>query len=459
MRSFFILSVITLIISGCASNQMREKEITCQPNILLLFSDDHQSTAINALGNPYIQTPNLDKLVAEGTTFLETFTNTPTCAPSRTALLTGCGSLTHGTFYPKYSQGVNKKLKRWPQTMKDAGYETFWTGKFNTHGKPHEWGVDKTALIFPRGMGDHHMTFEENGKTIEGFSSEIFADAMIDFLKADHKKPFFATIAFTAPHDPRTPPGKYATMYKPNEVPLPANILSHYNYTDGYEKIRDEVLLPYPRTIDDVRKEIADYYGMISHMDEQIGRILDALKENALDENTIVIYASDNGLAIGHHGLMGKFSFYDHSLKVPLIMKGPAIKKNYKSNVRVYLHDLFPTICEMADITIPETVESKSFVSAINGENTVIHEYMFGALSNLKRSVSTKEYKLIRHYRSDWHGTVVGTNEYLFFDLKNDPLELINQINNPEFEGEISRLKEILKQQQIEKNDFLSAEY
>jgi arylsulfatase A-like enzyme len=438
------------ILSGCTTQQKKEVK---QPNILLLFSDDHQASAIHSLGNPYIQTPNIDKLVNSGTTFTETFTQTPTCSPSRTALLTGCGSLTHKTFYPKYAGTVNKALKRWPQTMKDAGYETFWTGKFNTHGKPAAWGVEEASRIFPHGMGDHHMTFKEDGKEVKGFSSKLFADAMIRFLNKKHDKPFFATVAFTAPHDPRTPPGKYANMYHPNEIPLPANLLSHYNYNDGYEKFRDEVLIDYPRNIDTVRSEIANYYGMISHMDEQIGRIMDALKQNGLKENTIVIYASDNGLAIGHHGLMGKFSFYDHSLKVPLIMSGPSIPKNKLTNTRVYLHDVFPTICELTGIAIPETVESKSFKTVLEGSNQEVHKYLFSALSDLKRGVSTKEYKLIRHYQSPNSNT--GTNEYLFFDLKNDPLEIKNQINNPQFANQIKSLKEVLKKWQTKQNDFL----
>lgn len=457
MKNILLLFILALAFSRCNQSAVTVEQESTQPNILLLFSDDHQASAINALGNPYIKTPNIDKLVAEGTAFTQTFTETPTCSPSRTALLTGCGSLTHGTFYPKYAGSVNENLKRWPQTMKDAGYKTFWTGKFNTHGKPHEWGVEETSRIYPRGMGDHNMTFKEDGKVVEGFSSELFADAMISFLDKKHDNPFFATIAFTAPHDPRTPPGKYKTMYNPNEVPLPANLLSHYNYDDGYENFRDEVLIDYPRTIDNVRQEIADYYGMISHMDEQIGRILDALKSNGLDENTIVIYCSDNGLAIGHHGLLGKFSFYQHSLNVPLIMRGPSIPKNTKTDIHVYLHDLFPTICEMTGVEIPETVESKSFSSVLKGDNNPVHEYMFGSLSDLKRSVTTRDSKLIRHYHSENSNT--GTDEYLFFDMNNDPLEIINQIENPEFSDEIALLKEVLKNRQIEKKDFLPVEY
>jgi arylsulfatase A-like enzyme len=447
----FLVSAFTLY--SCNNSHETKVSSLTKPNILLIFSDDHQSTAINALGNPYIKTPNIDQLVKNGTSFVNTYTETPTSVPSRAALLTGCGTLTHQSCYPSYSQKSNKALKRWPQVMKNAGYETFWTGKFNSNGKPSDWGIEHTERIFQRGMGSHTMSFKENGEEVTGFSSELFADATINFLKKKHTKPFFATIAFTAPHDPRTAPGQFKNMYKPNQVPIPQNFLSRYNYNDGYAKIRDEKLLPYPRNIDSVRQEIADYYGLISHMDAQIGRILKVLEEQNLDENTIVIYASDNGLALGHHGLLGKFSFYKHSLKVPLIIKGPKIPKNVKTNINVYLHDLFPTICDYTKVQIPNTVEAKSFLPILMGQNKQIHKYMFGSLSNLKRSVSTEEYRLIRHYRDKKANN--GTDEFLFFDLNNDPLELINEIENPKFEKIIEQLKKQLRNWQIEKNDFL----
>lgn len=455
----YALSVALLLpLLSCSSSESTEsKPMPKQPNILLIFSDDHQAAAINSWGNPYIQTPNLDKLVAEGTSFTETFAQTPTCVPSRAALLTGCGSLTHGSFYPKYTGSANTDLERWPQVMKDAGYDTFWTGKFNHLGSPAEWGVEHTKRVYQRGMGPHEMTFQEEGEAVSGFSSELFADALIDFISQEHDKPFFASVAFTAPHDPRTPPEEYATMYDPNEVPLPANFMSHYNYEDGYETIRDEKLLPYPRNVDAVRSELAAYYGLITHMDVQIGRIMESLKSKGLEENTVVIYASDNGLSIGHHGLLGKFSFYKHSLNVPMIIKGPSIPKNRKTDAYVYLHDLFPTFCEMTGITIPETVESKSFLPVLMGGEKSAHDYMFGALSNRKRSVTTENFRLVRHYHDEKKAW--GTDEYLFFDLRKDPLEIVNQIDNPEYASEIARMKEVLKKHQEQHNDFLPAAY
>lgn len=450
---------ISFVVSG-KSSQRTERIVkpTEKPNIVLLFSDDHQSDLINSLGNPYIKTPNLDKLVREGTTFTNAFAETPTCVPSRASLLTGCSSLTHNSFHPGYSGTGNENLKKWPQTMKDAGYETFWTGKWNAYGKPEKWGIESQSRVFSGGMGSHTMSFKENDSIVAGFSSALFADAAIRFLDEDHSKPFFLTVAFTAPHDPRTPPLEYEKMYSPYEIPLPANFYAEYPYEDGFKKrIRDEKLLPYPRDVDAVRREIALYYGMITHMDSQIGRIFEALKKNNLDENTIIIYASDNGLALGHHGLLGKQSFYRHSLNVPLVIKGEGIPKNLKTEAYVYLFDLFPTICDMVGIEIPKTVEAKSFLPVLNKKSEAVHEYMFGALSYLKRSVTTKEFKLVRHYRHEQKPE--GTNEYLFYDLKNDPLEIVNQIDNRMYSDEILKLKRVLKNWQEEKKDFLPSEF
>jgi arylsulfatase A-like enzyme len=451
-----IPALFFLLMAGCDLKEINADKTAKknQPNILLLFSDDHQQDLIHGLGNSYIHTPHLDQLIAEGMTFTNAYAQTPTCVPSRASLLTGTSPLTHKSFYPKYSGTFNEALETWPETMKKAGYHTFWTGKWNAHGSPAKWGIEQTDALKVGGMGPHLMTVNRQGNPATGFSSELFADAAIDFLNSEHSKPFFMTVAFTAPHDPRTPPMEFRDMYVPNEMPIPANFYSKYPYEDGYAAIRDEVLLPYPRNVDKLRKEIALYYGLISHMDKQIGRILATLEKRNLKDNTIIIYASDNGLALGHHGLLGKFSFYRHSFNVPLIMSGPRIPKNTKSNIPIYLHDLFPTICEMTGSAIPETVESKSFFPIIAGKTAPIHPYIFGALSNLKRSVTTERFKLVRHYH-DKNTKAPSKDEYLFFDLKNDSLEMINQINNPKFSTEIERLKLVLRDWQREKGDFL----
>ena len=186
-------------------------------------------------------------------------------------------------------------------------------------------------------------------RTGEKFSSELFADSAIEFLQNhDGKKPFFAYVAFTAPHDPRQPPLGYREPYYRKLPPLPANFLPQLPFDNGMmQGGRDENLAAWPRTEAMIRDQLAEYYGLITHLDEQIGRILAALEKSGQAENTIIIFAADNGLALGSHGLLGKQSVYEHSMRTPLIIAGPGIPRGKATRAFTYLLDLFPTLCDV----------------------------------------------------------------------------------------------------------------
>src|SRR3954467_7503043 len=158
-------------------------------------------------------------------------------------------------------------------------------------------------------------------------------------------------------------------------MPLPANFRPEHPFDHGNLPGRDEALLPFPRTADDIRQELACYYAVISHMDEQIGRILQALDDSGRRENTIVIFTSDHGLAIGSHGLVGKQNMYEHTINVPLVITGPGIRAGQRVDTQCYLRDLFPTMCELAGIAAPET-DGRSLVPAIHGEKTESHPFI-----------------------------------------------------------------------------------
>ena len=139
-------------------------------------------------------------------------------------------------------------------------------------------------------------------------------------------------VALTSPHDPRTPPPPYDRLYDPTKIPLPKNFYPIHPFDNGDLNVRDEQLLPTPRTPEAIKKEIALYYGMISEMDAQVGRILVTLEKEGLMENTLIVFAGDNGLAVGQHGLLGKQNLYEHSIRVPMIFSGPGIPKNKKED-------------------------------------------------------------------------------------------------------------------------------
>ena len=236
-----------------------------------------------------------------------------------------------------------------------------------------------------------------NKRTEPRYSSEQFADATVAFLKSrkGQDKPFFAYISFTHPHDPRMAPKEYHDLYPPEKIEVPPNFLPEHPFDNGELKVRDEKLAGFPRTQDEVRRHISDYYACITYMDAQIGRILQTLEESGLAENTLIVFNGDNGLAVGRHGLMGKQNLYEHSARTPLIVVGPGVPAGKTCDALVYQHDLFPTVCAMAGVAIPSTVEGKSLKPLIDGSAASVHDSVFGAYRDVQRMVRMGDYKLI----------------------------------------------------------------
>ncbi len=215
----------------------------------------------------------------------------------------------------------------------------------------------------------------------------------------------------------------------------------HGNYAG-----RDEKLNTWPRKKSDIRRDLATYYRVISDMDAQIGRIVKALADHEKLKNTVIIFTSDHGLAIGSHGLMGKQNMYEHTIGVPLIFAGPGIPRNERRTAQIYLRDLFPTTCALAHISIPNTVEGQSFKPVIEGRKTKIYEHTFGYFKDKQRMVRTDRWKLI--YYPD-------LQRYQLFDIKSDPDEL-KDLSNITVHREIKeRLKNTLLRWQQEVNDPL----
>jgi arylsulfatase A-like enzyme len=265
-------------------------------------------------------------------------------------------------------------------------------------------------------------------------SSELFAEATVDFLERyDGDAPFFAYVSFMAPHDPRTMPQEYLDMYDADEVDEAPNWMPKHPFDNGEMVVRDEKLAPWPRTPEEMRRHTAEYYAMITHLDAQIGRVLAALEASGGAENTIIVLAGDNGLAIGRHGLMGKQNMYDHSLHVPLIISGPGIPKNQRSDALCYLLDIYPTLCDLIELPIPDTVEGQSLVPAIQ-EGTAPRESLFFAYRGVQRAVQDSRFKLIEY-------VVEGQRHTQLYDLQADPYEMNDLSANERHTGQVERLR------------------
>lgn len=331
-----------------------------RPNVLILHSDDQRADTIGAWGNRYIDTPNLDRLVKRGVSFRNCYNQgghqPAVCVASRAMLMSG-KSLWRATG----SEGLNGLLL--PERFAEAGYRSFFTGKWHNGAATLNRSFQTGGLVHLGGMGPQiHPKLQDFGTTQaserDGRATPLFAYSLQKYLKSTVKdqKPFFAYCAFTAPHDPREARPEDSKRYQSRELPLPRPWFPSPPADNGELLIRDEMVVPAPRTREQCHKELADYYGLITEMDENIGRILKTLEEQSQLENTIVVFAADNGLAMGAHGLMGKQSMYEHSIRVPLIMAGPGIQSGTESKP-VYLYELYSRLCRETGLSVPPSVE------------------------------------------------------------------------------------------------------
>jgi arylsulfatase A-like enzyme len=389
----------------------------------------------------------MDRIVERGVSFSHCHimgsTVPAVCICSRASLITGrhLYSVPHE---PKAADG----LALWPEVFRDHGYETFITGKW--HNGP--WTLAQSFTcgenIFFGGMWDHLNTpvhgFDPSGvyawedrRVATTFSSELFSDSAVRFLREyEGDRPWFMFVAYTAPHDPRMAPREFADLYPPDGIAPPPNFMPEHPFDNGEMRVRDELLAPFPRTLDVIREHIAAYYAMITHLDHHLGRVLDALEARGELGNTIIVLAGDNGLAVGQHGLMGKQNLYEHSVRVPLVVAGPDVPQGRRTDALVYLHDVMPTTLELAGLPIPGTVESASRVPLVRGESTEGLDTVFAAYMGVQRMVRDRRWKLIRYPQ-------VGETQ--LFDLANDPWEVQNLAGEEAHAGTVERLSEHLR--------------
>jgi arylsulfatase A-like enzyme len=441
------------------------KEDGERPNVLFLFTDDQRNDTIAALGNKAIRTPHIDDLAKSGVAFKNAYimggSSPAVCSPSRACLFSG------RTLWNIENQGIwgyeiSSKYKTLPQVFRESGYVTFATGK-NEPGRAGHFARSFSAgdKILFRGMtrsqyrlplcpfsptGDYSKQNEvlHQGK----HSAEVYADACIKFLQdqADSQQPFFAYVSFQTPHDPRQSPEEYRAMYRDADMELPASFQPEHPFDNGMLKIRDEKLAKFPRTPDEIRRHIADYYAMITHVDAQVGRILEALDDAGKRSNTIIVFASDNGLAVGRHGLMGKQNVYEHSVRVPLIVTGPGIPSGETREQLCYIYDIYPTLCEKAGLETPATVEFKSLEKILDDAAAKHRAHLYFAFMSWQRAVRSERYKLIEY-------CVEGKRYTQLFDLIEDPQETNNLAGDAKLQDTLRDLRELLKKERVRLHD------
>jgi arylsulfatase A-like enzyme len=402
-----------------------------RPNVLFLFTDDQRADTIRALGNPHVETPNLDRLAESGFAFRNAYCmggDVPAvCTPSRYMLLSGL------LLFHRKNAGPDRP--NFPRAMKDAGYFTYHHGKRGNTCPP----IQKLFDV------DRYVSHDEKERRSGAPGKEI-ADAAVEFLKTRAKdKPFFMYLAFGNPHDPRVASPEARSKVDDARLPLPANYRPVHPFDNGEMLVRDEQLAAWPRTPEEVRKHLGDYYAVIAQMDAEIGRILQALRDTGEADRTIVVFSSDHGLALGSHGLMGKQNVYEDGLKVPLLLSGPGVPRG-RSDAFAYLFDVFPTVCELAGLPAPPGIDGKSLVPVLRGSAASVREAMMLAYRTCQRAARKGDWKVIRYPQI--HRTQL-------FHLKDDPHETKDLSDDPAHAEKAKEMLELLARLQKEYDDDL----
>ncbi len=434
------MRLLTLVMLSLVVSAVAEK----RPNILFILVDD-QSPFDLKLYNPKstLETPNLDKLAAQGVVFDGAYhmgsSSGAVCTPSRHMIMSG-RTVWHLPVSPWAARTSPPQLEQQtiPAVFNRAGYATMRTCKM---GNSYE-AANKLFTV--------RRDASKRGGTDES-GSAWHAEQVLNYLRDrganQDTKPFLIYYGFSHPHDTRDGKpellAKYGATNHTDETnppslhslqpPLPANYLPKHPFDNTDMNVRDEVSVSgvwKNRDEASIRNEIGRQYACSDNIDLQIGRVLNRLEEMGELDNTYIIYTADHGIAIGHHGLMGKQNLYQHCWRVPFIVKGPGIPAGRRVEGNIYLLDLLATLCDLASIQPPQTNEGTSFKPVLTGEKTAMRQVLYGAYAGGAkpgmRCVKQGDWKLIQYESAD--GKAKHTQ---LFNLAENPNELLTEHGSP----------------------------
>ena len=456
----FSLSFLTALLIFC---KILHLPANCADrlNLIAICTDDQARWAMSAYGNKEVQTPNMDRIAAEGALFLNAFCNTPVCSPSRATYLTGRYSTELGiTDYintKEAKSGLGLKNSTWPQALKNAGYATAMIGKWHLGEKkefhPTRLGFDYFMGCLNGGTRPMNPTLEINGviKTLEVSLPDFLVDDAMRWIGEQQStdKAFSLNLHFRAPHGPY--------------LPVPPEDSAHYKGLDPKNIPNLKNL-----NVEHTKKQHRDYYSSISSVDRNIGRLLDFLDTNNLTRNTVVLFTSDHGYNLGRHyistkgngiwlaggptpGAPGRPNMWDTSVRVPLAIRWPGVvKPGALIKQAVSFVDFYKTMLGILDVRLPEnlTLRGNDFSPLLRGKTTPDPEYVFAQYDHHNvglaylRMIRSHQYKLVRHFHSN--------SKDEFYDLENDPGELKNLFRkadkDPKLKSVIDQMNSDLQQ-------------
>jgi arylsulfatase A-like enzyme len=400
------------------------------PNVLFIMPDEWRGQALGCMGNPDVQTPNLDRLAAGGLLFRQTFANTPVCCPARATILTGTYTSRNGMLANDLR--LNESLATVADVYRQNGYRTGFIGKWHLDGGPRQPG------FVPPGPRRHGFQFwaanecnhnyfynwyfrDENIPIVsEKYEPEFWTDLAIEFLEKSRDNPFFLMLAPGAPHDPYLAPEKYLEMYDPQKLTMEPN------WVEGIPGAG--------------RKELAGYYAAVTAVDDQVGRLLRRLRELKLEQNTIVLFSSDHGNMLGSQGKILKRKPWEESIQVPGIMRYPGVISPGRKTDALFSHvDFAPTLLSLCGLPIPAEMQGANLAPVVVGKAEtgpasvlfqIFGPYHGDGTEGAWRGIRTERFMYARWKSGPW----------LLYDLHNDPHELQNLISDAAYSAQLQEL-------------------
>jgi len=450
--SYGIGSVATATLLGACNHELAVRAGTAKrPNILFLLTDNHRQDALGCYGNPIIQTPNVDRLARQGLRFTNTFCTTSICAATRASILTGQYRRSHGYTFSRPPMTIQAMRESYPALLKKAGYRTGFVGKM---GIDLEKGAAEEMFDFHRfaianNKGKPYYRRAPDG-TIKHMT-RINGDRAIEFLKSSKEtQPFCLSVSFSAPHPEDDNPDQYIydqdlkNLYVDATIPPPPVSESRH-----FEALPEFIRVSMGRerwfrrfdTAEKYQRMMKAMYRLITGVDIQVGRILDEIKKLGIEDNTVIVFTSDNGLLTGEHGLTGIWLMYDPSIRLPLVIYDPRLAEARRGKVVSELAldiDFAPMLLALAGVETPRAMQGRSLAPLLEGQvqnwpTDFFYEHYFRApwrktnKGNIPRSVGVRgeRWKYVYYFDEK------PTYEQLF-DLKNDPHEANNLASTPD---------------------------
>lgn len=457
-----LVAVAGLVRPLAAADDAKPPGSQARPNFVFVLVDDLRWDALSCAGHPFVKTPNIDRIATSGVRFTNAFVTLSLCAPSRAAFLTGVYNHLNGIPTNEGQELDPSKFTTYPQLLQKAGYETAHIGK---------WHQGPTNA--PRPGFDYWLSFKgqgvyidpqlnENGREYkaQGYMTDLLTQAAVDFLKRPRNKPFSLCLWHKAVHGPFTPAERHKGLYADAKMPEPESFRDTFEGKPAWQRVLavrgdqpanaqgpNAADRPAPASIppgkwDPHQEGRIDYFRTLAAVDESVGRVLATLKETGQLDNTVIIFAGDNGFFHGEHRRGDKRLAYDESLRIPLLMCGPGVAKPGSARDQIILNiDMAPTILDMAGVKPAPKTQGQSFRAILAGEETewrkaFLFEYFKeGWLPRIPTLVGVRT--------TDWKYVTYPTIKDLdeLYDLKKDPNEMKNLAADPAAKEQLEKMK------------------